>query len=164
MASFSCGPLRKMHCFIEIDQLLVNFNPKISNNWVQFIRRVTNKLFISFNLDFWKIMKLLFLLLCVLILAQSARSPSFDVRLHSSSSIPIASFDERGPFISEIETVSYGALSQILLPTPFTNYYPLRNRDFCITEDMILFYLLLIQNVLRDLLLIGVFLILFNCT
>ena len=31
-------------------------------------------------------------------------------------------------------------------------------------EDMILFYLVLKQNILRDLLLIGVFLILFNCT
>ena len=41
-------------------------------------------------------MKLLFLLLlCVLILARSARSPSFDVRLHGSLSIPIASFVER---------------------------------------------------------------------
>ena len=46
----------------------------------------------------------------------------------------------------------------------FTNYYFLRNRDFCETEDMILFYLLLKRNALRDLLLIGVFLILFNCT
>ena len=45
-------------------------------------------------------MKLLFLLLlCVLILARSARSPSFDVRLHGLSSIPIASFVERGLFI-----------------------------------------------------------------
>ena len=44
-------------------------------------------------------MKLLFLLLlCVLILAGSARSPSFDVRLHGSSSIPIASFVERSLF------------------------------------------------------------------
>ena len=77
MASFSCGPLRKTHCFV-IGQFRI----------------------ISFNLDFWKIMKLLFLLLlCVLILARSARSPSFDVRLHGSSSIPIASFVERGPFI-----------------------------------------------------------------
>ena len=51
---------------------------------------------ISFNLDLWKITKLLFLLLlCVLILSQSARSPSFDIRLHGSSSIPIASFVER---------------------------------------------------------------------
>ena len=57
-------------------------------------------LFISFNLDFWKIMKLLFLLLlCVVILARSSRSPSFDVRLHGSSSIPIASFVEHGLFI-----------------------------------------------------------------
>ena len=40
-------------------------------------------------------MKLLFvLLLCVLILYQSARSPSFDIRIHGSSSIPIASFVE----------------------------------------------------------------------
>ena len=38
-------------------------------------------------------MKLLFLLLlCVLILARSARSPSFDFRLHGSLGIPIASF------------------------------------------------------------------------
>ena len=66
--------------------------------------------------------------------------------------------------LSEIETVSYGTLSRILLPIPFTNYYPLRNRDFCEREDMILFYLLLKQNALRDLLLIGVFLILINCT
>ena len=45
-------------------------------------------------------MKLLFLLLlCALILARSARSPSFDVRLHGSSSISIASFVERGLFI-----------------------------------------------------------------
>ena len=45
-------------------------------------------------------MKLLFLLLlCVLILARSARSLPFDVRLHGSSSIPIASFVERGLFI-----------------------------------------------------------------
>ena len=46
-------------------------------------------------------MKLLFLLLlCVLILARSARSPSFDVRLHGSLSIPIAEqFVERGLFI-----------------------------------------------------------------
>ena len=45
-------------------------------------------------------MKLLFLLLlCVLILARSARSPSFDVRLHGSWSIPIASFVEHGLFI-----------------------------------------------------------------
>ena len=35
----------------------------------------------------------------VLILARSARSPSFDVRLHGLSSIPIASFVERGKFI-----------------------------------------------------------------
>ena len=47
---------------------------------------------------------------------------------------------------------------------PFINYYALRNRDFCETEDMILFYLLLKRNALRDLFLIGVFLILFNCT
>ena len=45
-------------------------------------------------------MKLLFLmLLCVLILARSARSPSFDDRLHGSPSIPIASFVERVLFI-----------------------------------------------------------------
>ena len=45
-------------------------------------------------------MKLLFLLLLyVLILARSARSPSFDVRLHVLLSIPIASFVERGLFI-----------------------------------------------------------------
>ena len=46
-------------------------------------------------------MKLLFLLLlCVLILARSARSPrSFDVRLQGASCIPIASFDECGLFI-----------------------------------------------------------------
>ena len=48
-------------------------------------------------------MKLSFLLLlCVLILARSARSPSFDVRLHGSLSIPIASFVERGLFIKNI--------------------------------------------------------------
>ena len=41
-------------------------------------------------------MKLLFLLLlCVLILSQSAQSASFDIRFHGSSSIPIASFVER---------------------------------------------------------------------
>ena len=41
-------------------------------------------------------MKLLFLLLlCVLILSQSAQSVSFDIRFHGSSSIPIASFVER---------------------------------------------------------------------
>ena len=46
-------------------------------------------------------MKLLFLLLLyVLILARSARSPSFDVKLHGSSSIPIASFVENGLFIT----------------------------------------------------------------
>ena len=45
---------------------------------------------------------------------------------------------------------------------PFTNYYLLRNRDFCETEDMILFYLLLKQNALGDPLLIGVILILFK--
>ena len=40
-------------------------------------------------------MKLLFLLLlCVLILSQSARSPSFHIRFHGSSSSPIASFVE----------------------------------------------------------------------
>ena len=45
-------------------------------------------------------MKLLFLLLlCVLCVARSARSPSFDVRLHGSSSSPIASFVYHGPFI-----------------------------------------------------------------
>ena len=59
--------------------------------------------------------------------------------------------------LSEIETVSYGTLSRKLLSIPFTNYYPLRNREFWETEDMILFYLLLKQNALRDLLLIGVF-------
>ena len=32
--------------------------------------------------------------------------------------------------LSEIETVSYGTLSPIILPIPFTNYYPVRNRDF----------------------------------
>ena len=43
-------------------------------------------------------MKLLFLLLlCFLILSQSARSPSFDIRFHSSSSIPVASFVELTP-------------------------------------------------------------------
>ena len=45
-------------------------------------------------------MKLLFLLLlCVLILARSVQRPSFDVKLHGSLSIPIASFVERGLFI-----------------------------------------------------------------
>lgn len=45
-------------------------------------------------------MKLLFLLLlCVLILARSVQSPSFDVKLHGSLSIPIASFVERSLFI-----------------------------------------------------------------
>ena len=40
-------------------------------------------------------MKLLFLLLlCVLILSQSARSPSFHIRFHGSLSSPIASFVE----------------------------------------------------------------------
>ena len=34
-------------------------------------------------------------ILCVLILSQSARSPSFDISFHGSSSIPIASFVER---------------------------------------------------------------------
>ena len=42
---------------------------------------------------------LFLLLLCVLILARSARSPSFDVRLHGSSTIPIASFVEGILFI-----------------------------------------------------------------
>ena len=42
-------------------------------------------------------------------------------------------------------------------PSPIT---PLETEIFCETEDMILFYLLLKQNALRDLLLIGVFLIL----
>ena len=42
---------------------------------------------------------LLLLLLCILILARSAQRPSFDVRLHGSSSIPIASFVEHGLFI-----------------------------------------------------------------
>lgn len=35
------------------------------------------------------------LLLCVLILSQSARSPSFDITFHGSSSVPITSFVER---------------------------------------------------------------------
>ena len=40
-------------------------------------------------------MKLLFvLLLCVLILSQSARSPSFDIRFHGSSSISYEIFVE----------------------------------------------------------------------
>ena len=53
-------------------------------------------------------MKLLFLLLlCVLILARSARSPSFDVRLHGSLSIPIASFVERGLFIKTFCHLKY---------------------------------------------------------
>ena len=62
-------------------------------------------------------MKLLFLLLlCVLILARSARSPSFDVRLHGSSSIPIASFVERSLFIKNILS-SKVLKPQILLGT-----------------------------------------------
>ena len=89
MASFSCGPLRKTRCFVC--------------NWSISIQKGDSQTncFICFNLDFLKIMKLLFLLLlCVLILARSARSPSFDVRLHSSLSIPIASIPiERGLFI-----------------------------------------------------------------
>lgn len=69
--------------------------PIQANHWVQFIRQFSNKLSISFNLDLWKIMKLLFLpLLCILILSQSARSPSFDIRFHGSLSILIASFVE----------------------------------------------------------------------
>ena len=47
-------------------------------------------------------------------------------------------------------------------PSPLPTITPLRNRVFCKTEDMILFYLLLKQNALIDLLLIGVFLILFK--
>ena len=38
---------------------------------------------------------------------------------------------------------------------PLYQLLPLRKRDFCETENMILFYLLLKQNALRDLLLIG---------
>ena len=67
-------------------------------------------------------------------------------------------------YISEIKTASHGTLSQILLPTPFTNYYLLRKWEFFKTEDMILFFLLLKQNVLGDPSLIGVILILFDCT
>ena len=81
-------------------QIFANGKRRFYSFVKKFIRRFSNKLFISLNLDFWKIIKLLFLLLlCVLILARSARSPSFDVRLHSSSSIPIASFVERGLLI-----------------------------------------------------------------
>ena len=47
---------------------------------------------------------------------------------------------------------------------PFYQLLPPKKQRLCETEDMILFYLLLKQNALRDLLLIGVFLILFNCT
>ena len=49
-------------------------------------------------------------------------------------------------------------------PSPLPTITPLETEILCETEDMILFYLLLKQNALRDLLLIGVFLILFNCT
>ena len=58
----------------------------------------------------------------------------------------------------------YPERNLLLKYADFSNYYLLRNRDFCEKEGMILFYLLLKQNVLRDLLLIGVFLISFNCT
>ena len=47
--------------------------------------------------------------------------------------------------------------SQILLHTPFTNYYLLRNIDFCETEAMTLFYLPLKQYASGDLFLIGIF-------
>ena len=51
---------------------------------------------LCYNLDLWKILKLLFLLLlCVLILSQLERSPYFHIRFHSSSSISIASFIRR---------------------------------------------------------------------
>ena len=64
-------------CTSQENALFRNWSISIqSNHWVWFIRRFSNKLFISFNLDFWKIMRLLFLLLlCVLILARSAPSP-----------------------------------------------------------------------------------------
>ena len=49
-------------------------------------------------------------------------------------------------------------------PSPLPTITPYETEIFCETEDMILFYLLLKQNALTDLLLIVVFLILFNCT
>ena len=63
--------------------------------------------------------------------------------------------------VNDIRQV-YPEHNLLLKYTDFTNYYLQRNRDFCEKEDMILFYLLLKQNLLRDLLLIGVYLILFN--
>jgi len=74
-----------------------------------------------------------------------------------------------GPILFSIFMVNdirpvYPERNLLLKYADFTNYYLLRNRDFCEKEDMILFYLLLKQNVLRDRLLIGVFLISFNCT
>ena len=55
-----------MRTFLENAQFHNNWLVLIqTNNWVQFIRQFSNKLLISFNLDLWKIMKLLFLLLFV---------------------------------------------------------------------------------------------------
>ena len=65
--------------------------------------------------------------------------------------------------VNDIRQV-YPEHNLLLKYTDFTNYYLQRNRDFCEKEDMILFYLLLKQNVLRDRLLIGIFFISFNCT
>ena len=67
--------------------------------------------------------------------------------------------------LSEIETVSYEINTITDTPShPFYQLLPPKKQRLCETEDMILFYLLLKQNALRDFLLIGVFLVLFNCT
>ena len=67
-----------------------------TDNWLKFIRRFSHEFLISFNIDILKIMRLLFLLsLSVQILLQSAQRPSFHMRFHGSSSIPIASFVKR---------------------------------------------------------------------
>ena len=63
---------------------------------LKFIGPFSHECLISFNIDLLKIMKLLFLLLLsVQILPQSAQRPSFHIRFHGSSSIPIASFVQR---------------------------------------------------------------------
>ena len=63
-------------------------------------------------------MKLLFLLLlCVLILARSARSRSFDVRLHGLS-IPTATVFERGLFIKRFCRRKYLRLWRSVAKSP----------------------------------------------
>ena len=112
-----CGTFRR------ISQLWENAHTLNLENSLLYLSSRKSQFFLLYPLhSFWFYFDSAHTPLWVLILARSARSPSFDVRIHRSSNIPIASFIERGLFIKifcQVDKSTTSEAVEINITEPF---------------------------------------------